>query len=253
MKITKSVYRISETVDVSTDITVSIKNTWEHDIAWLRHGLLFLSKEGKYLGAETTYSDEVIEQGARGKLYVGPWLQRRAKEFQAEGPVKVQITTTLCRKVRLRLGEVAIPADGATTVVGEARDLEGLGFRGLRCSRWTEDGEIRLQLDSAVENRTDRMFDRCVLRVSLLDEDESPVEESSADELVRPRQVQPLQTAFYSLKKGQLKNASLRVWLEAYVAFATDTGEAVLEFRKGDDYDDDDGDEDDDDATDSDD
>jgi hypothetical protein len=50
--------------------------------------------------------------------------------------------------------------------------------------------------------------------------------------------VQPLSTSFYSVKKGQLKNATLRVWLETYIGFATETAEADVEYRKDDDYDD---------------
>lgn len=239
MKLKKCKYSIQEKKDVSLELGIPYVNSWEHDVDWIDSSTVVTDRDGKLVAASANdKAEEVVEQGEKGEITLYPWFQQLAVAFQTRGPLRAAVTVKFCRKVTMRVAERDLPEELGSYPLSDRQEVNGVNLLGAFFVRYLEDGDLRLRVEAALQNASDTVVERCVLRANLLGPDGRAIADSEADDPILPWAVNAMTTDFCDLKKGKLKDARIQLWLDMYFAIASKTVDAEISKSKDDDDDD---------------
>lgn len=209
----------------------TIENDTEYVIELIKTSCLMTNADGICVGG--SYEDEqdaFIDPRETGSIYVSVPYIREAPFGGQLDKITAVVDAVLFRRDFQKMGEVEVPEDHASCAFLEKSINVGgiVDVMGATCIRQVpdEDGNVSLGLEVGVRNVTDEYIERVSVKMILLDQEDSQVEDTDDYSHLPPHTGRVFQPSLYT-KKGRLRNATVRVSVSVFLPVGFKTVEKV--------------------------
>jgi hypothetical protein len=206
--------------DMRVNLEVQGINTTDEVIRFTKTRTMFYNQDGAAMAFAEDESDVQWESDESFSTQPNtPWLRRELIGAEG-GDITCKVAMGLYSREFHKLGEIDVPADHTTVAVLKktlnssviAPDVAVLVGR----RKPDGDGDIRVQVRCGITNVSDRRIDMMKMKVDLLDDEDSVIEDQSSEIAVDAGSSVLFEPDFWGLKKGKLKSTKLRIMLAVF-------------------------------------
>ncbi len=235
MKITKNTYSgPDKDGETNYDTEVVIENKTEHVIELIKTSSLVLNKSGLCLsGSYDNEHDVFIDPGESDTINTSPgWAKGIDKSEVAK--TKVSVDATLFRREFSKVGVFEVQEDHKTIILlDKTLELSGGNVKVYgACLRRdkpdADDGTVLLTACLGVRNVSNKYIERFSVKMVLIDQEEAILEESTEYNSIPPNMGLFIEPSIYGVKKGRLRNCSVRLGISLYTPVGALSADAVV-------------------------
>jgi len=209
---------------INSSLTLEVENQADGVVRMIRSMPVCYSGDGSVISTTRTGEDFVNLQAGEVMLLTANSPDLRSEWITGNHrDVTVRVFLHTYRREYFKIGEIPVPSghNAVTTlhVDVQSETIEPRIHVAVIRSIPDDDGTIRLEWRSAVINATGRHLPKVVLKVDLVDDEDSLIESGETETEASPHSCGFLEGSFW-VKKSQTRDARLRFSVAVYVPLA---------------------------------
>ena len=207
--------------DIGLDTELTVTNGTEQSVSQVQYKVWYSDPDGFVFEECDSYEDVFLAPG--DSHTITPWGRVNQRDL-AGSAIKVRGIGKFARRDFRLLGEVTIPAEGASTRLSTSLDLGWTsGPLSILVSRSAPDadGDFSMDFKALIENQSNQYLKVVTLKGQLIDADGVEIQNDETEREIPPESAVLYSSSFYNAKAAQLEGAKALFSLKALIPVAS--------------------------------